>query len=127
MQQFLTKNNIHSGYRISGTIIVSNKKPLLLPQFLLIFRKAQAGELVEESGLSKLAKLTEISVEEVGVGGAKNFFEAKVNIVIFTFNFVYFVMNWVGTIMVYYMIINLYKSCACGVESLKKCFKVLYR
>lgn len=62
-------------------------KKFLLPQFLLIFRKAQAGELVEESGLSKLAKLTEISVEEVGVGGAKNFFEAKV-FGIFTFHFV---------------------------------------
>lgn len=47
-------------------------------EFLLIFRKANAGELVEESGLSKLAQLTEISVEEVGVGGAKNFFEAKI-------------------------------------------------
>nr|CAD7435054.1 unnamed protein product [Timema monikensis] len=45
--------------------------------FLLIYRKANAGELLEESGLSKLAKLTEISVEEVGVGGAKNFFQAK--------------------------------------------------
>lgn len=51
-------------------------------QFLLIYRKAKAGELVEESGLSKLAMLTEINVEEVGVGGAKNFFEAKVNICI---------------------------------------------
>jgi hypothetical protein len=49
-------------------------------QFLLIYRKAKAGELVEESGLSKLAMLTEINVEEVGVGGAKNFFEAKVSI-----------------------------------------------
>lgn len=48
-------------------------------QFLLIFRKANAGELLEESGLSKLAKLTEIDVVEVGVGGAKEFFEAKVN------------------------------------------------
>ncbi|XP_054265521.1 EF-hand domain-containing protein D2 homolog [Macrosteles quadrilineatus] len=47
-------------------------------EFLLIFRKAKAGELVEESGLSKLAQLTEISVEEVGVGGAKSFFEAKI-------------------------------------------------
>lgn len=47
-------------------------------QFLLIYRKAKAGELAEESGLSKLAMLTEINVEEVGVGGAKNFFEAKV-------------------------------------------------
>ncbi|KAJ8893654.1 hypothetical protein PR048_006254 [Dryococelus australis] len=45
--------------------------------FLLIYRKANAGELEEDSGLSKLAKLTEINVEEVGVGGAKNFFEAK--------------------------------------------------
>lgn len=47
-------------------------------QFLLIFRKANAGELIEESGLSKLARLTEIDVVEVGVGGAKEFFEAKV-------------------------------------------------
>lgn len=47
-------------------------------EFLLIYRKAKAGELVEESGLSKLAMLTEINVEEVGVGGAKNFFEAKI-------------------------------------------------
>ncbi|KAJ9599442.1 hypothetical protein L9F63_010057 [Diploptera punctata] len=47
-------------------------------EFLLIYRKAKAGELVEESGLSKLAMLTEIDVEEVGVGGAKNFFEAKI-------------------------------------------------
>lgn len=34
---------------------------------------------MEESGLSKLARLTEINVEEVGVGGAKDFFEAKVS------------------------------------------------
>lgn len=47
-------------------------------EFLLIFRKAQAGELLEDSGLSHLARLTEINVDEVGVGGAKNFFEAKI-------------------------------------------------
>lgn len=47
-------------------------------EFLLIFRKANAGELLEESGLSKLAKLTEIDVIEVGVNGAKEFFEAKI-------------------------------------------------
>jgi hypothetical protein len=47
-------------------------------EFLLIFRKANAGELLEESGLSKLAKLTEIDVVEVGVNGAKEFFEAKI-------------------------------------------------
>ncbi|XP_014246785.1 EF-hand domain-containing protein D2 homolog [Cimex lectularius] len=47
-------------------------------EFMLIFRKAKAGELVEESGLSQLAKLTEIDVDQVGVGGAKNFFEAKI-------------------------------------------------
>ena len=53
-------------------------------QFLLIYRKAKAGELAEESGLSRLAELTEINVEEVGVGGAKDFFEAKVIICVAT-------------------------------------------
>lgn len=31
-----------------------------------------------DSGLSQLARLTEINVDEVGVGGAKTFFEAKI-------------------------------------------------
>lgn len=43
----------------------------------MIYRKARAGELTEES-LKRLAVLTEINVEEVGVYGAKEFFEAKV-------------------------------------------------
>ena len=47
-------------------------------EFLLIFRKSAAGELDLESGLGQLATLTEVDVDEVGVGGAKNFFEAKV-------------------------------------------------
>jgi len=47
-------------------------------EFLLIFRRAKAGELQTESGLGQLARLTEINVDEVGVGGAKNFFEAKI-------------------------------------------------
>ena len=47
-------------------------------EFMLIFRKAAAGELREDSGLGMLAKECEINVEEVGVGGAKDFFEAKV-------------------------------------------------
>ena len=47
-------------------------------EFLLIFRKAAAGELDLQSGLGQLASLTEVDVDEVGVGGAKNFFEAKV-------------------------------------------------
>lgn len=55
-----------------------NDNKISFREFLLIFRKAAAGELLEESGLSKLAKLTEINVEEVGVGGAKDFFEAKI-------------------------------------------------
>jgi hypothetical protein len=46
---------------------------------LLIFRKFAAGELEEDSGLGVLAKQCEINVDEVGVGGAKDFFEAKVN------------------------------------------------
>lgn len=54
--------------------------PLLfsLPQFLLIFRKAAAGELQEDSGLHVLARLSEIDVSTEGVKGAKSFFEAKV-------------------------------------------------
>jgi len=47
-------------------------------EFLLIFRKAKAGELEAGSGLSELARLTEVNVDEVGVGGAKQFFDAKI-------------------------------------------------
>lgn len=47
-------------------------------EFLLIFRKAAAGELNADSGLSVLAKQCEVDVDEVGVGGAKDFFEAKI-------------------------------------------------
>ncbi|CAN9515975.1 unnamed protein product [Ophioblennius macclurei] len=47
-------------------------------EFLLIFRKAAAGELAEGSGLSVLAQLSEIDVSTEGVKGAKSFFEAKV-------------------------------------------------
>uniref|UniRef100_A0A8C5MYM3 EF-hand domain family member D2 n=1 Tax=Leptobrachium leishanense TaxID=445787 RepID=A0A8C5MYM3_9ANUR len=47
-------------------------------EFLLIFRKAAAGELEEDSGLHALARLSEIDVSTEGVKGAKNFFEAKV-------------------------------------------------
>lgn len=47
-------------------------------EFLIIFRKFAAGELDQESGLGQLAKRTEIDVDQVGVGGAKTFFEAKI-------------------------------------------------
>ncbi|XP_033084780.1 EF-hand domain-containing protein D2 [Trachypithecus francoisi] len=47
-------------------------------RFLLIFRKAAAGELQEDSGLCVLARLSEIDVSSEGVKGAKSFFEAKV-------------------------------------------------
>merc|ERR1712002_1424519 len=47
-------------------------------EFLLIFRKASLGEL-QIDGLKRLAELSEIDVGAEGVGGAKNFFEAKVN------------------------------------------------
>ncbi|XP_007520429.1 EF-hand domain-containing protein D1 [Erinaceus europaeus] len=47
-------------------------------EFLLIFHKAAAGELQEDSGLMALAKLSEINVALEGVKGAKDFFEAKV-------------------------------------------------
>lgn len=52
--------------------------PALVSQFLLIFRKAAAGELQEDSGLHALARLSEIDVSTEGVKGAKSFFEAKV-------------------------------------------------
>ncbi|GJQ86104.1 hypothetical protein Trydic_g15260 [Trypoxylus dichotomus] len=47
-------------------------------EFLLVYRKAKAGELHEDSGLAKLAALTEVDVDKVGVNGAKEFFEAKI-------------------------------------------------
>ncbi|KAM4704061.1 EF-hand domain-containing protein D2 [Rhinophrynus dorsalis] len=47
-------------------------------EFLLIFRKAAAGELQEDSGLHALARLSEIDVSIEGVKGARSFFEAKV-------------------------------------------------
>nr|ACO95323.1 EF-hand domain family, member D1 (predicted) [Dasypus novemcinctus] len=47
-------------------------------EFLLIFHKAAAGQLHEDSGLMVLAKLSEVDVTLEGVQGAKNFFEAKV-------------------------------------------------
>ncbi|XP_056897091.1 EF-hand domain-containing protein D2-like [Takifugu flavidus] len=49
-------------------------------EFLLIFRKAAAGELAD-SGLCALAELFEIDVSSEGVKGAKSFFEAKVHAV----------------------------------------------
>ncbi|XP_065156118.1 EF-hand domain-containing protein D2 homolog [Atheta coriaria] len=48
-------------------------------EFLLVYRKARAGELDADSGLGQLAKLTEVDVDKVGVVGAKEFFEAKIN------------------------------------------------
>lgn len=48
-------------------------------EFLLIFRKAAAGELSEDSGLYEIyQQLEEVDVDKEGVKGAKNFFEAKI-------------------------------------------------
>jgi len=47
-------------------------------EFLLIYHKAKAGQLDADSGLHALAKITEIDINEVGVDGAKCFFEAKI-------------------------------------------------
>ncbi|XP_076832203.1 EF-hand domain-containing protein D1 isoform X2 [Brachyhypopomus gauderio] len=49
-------------------------------EFLLIFRRAAAGELREESGLMALARLSEISVSAEGVRSARDFFEAKAQV-----------------------------------------------
>lgn len=49
-------------------------------EFLLIFRKARAGELPEGSGLYEVYRLMdEIDVNKEGVLGAKTFFEAKID------------------------------------------------
>ncbi|XP_069775041.1 EF-hand domain-containing protein D2 [Narcine bancroftii] len=50
-------------------------------EFLLIFRKAAAGDLAEDSGLHVLAQLSEIDVSTEGVKGAKTFFEAKLQVI----------------------------------------------
>lgn len=48
-------------------------------EFLLIFRKAAAGEL-QSSGLNEVYKqMHEIDVDKEGVVGAKHFFEAKID------------------------------------------------
>lgn len=54
-----------------------NNYSIFLSQFLLIFRKAAEGTLEIGSGLAELARLAEIDVDETGVRGAKDFFEAK--------------------------------------------------
>ncbi|CAH1116272.1 unnamed protein product [Phaedon cochleariae] len=51
---------------------------LSFQEFMLVFRKARAGALDEDSGLGQLARLAEIDVDKVGVCGAKEFFEAKI-------------------------------------------------
>lgn len=51
-------------------------------EFLLLFRKAKAGEFGHENPLmnlySKYMELESVDVEEIGVKGAKSFFESKV-------------------------------------------------
>jgi len=47
-------------------------------EFMFLFRKAAAGELAEDSGLSLLAKQTDVDVGQVGVTGAASFFESKI-------------------------------------------------
>ncbi len=49
-------------------------------EFFMIFRKAADGELSDScSGLSELCNaVNEVNVSEVGVGGAKDFFQQKI-------------------------------------------------
>lgn len=56
-----------------------NDSKISFREFLLIFHKAAAGELEEDSGLSYLYRnVSEIDVDKEGVKGAKNFFTAKI-------------------------------------------------
>jgi len=47
-------------------------------QFLLIFRKAAAGELKNDGLMEVYRHIAEVDVGAEGVKGAKNFFQAKV-------------------------------------------------
>lgn len=47
-------------------------------EFMMIFRKAKAGELQCEGLVDMYKYMNEIDVDKEGVGGAKNFFEAKI-------------------------------------------------
>lgn len=64
-----------------------NDSKISFREFMLIYRKARAGDLSLDNPLNQLARLTEINVDEVGVGGAKNFFEAKIQQQILTNKF----------------------------------------
>lgn len=54
---------------------------LVFREFLLIFRKLCSGQFAgrsDDDGLSQLAQLVSVDVGDIGVGGAKNFFESKI-------------------------------------------------
>lgn len=79
MMEKLQAPQTHVGLKnMIAEIDEDNDGKVSFREFLLIFRKAAAGELEDGSGLSQLAKLAEVNVDEVGVGGAAKFFEAKV-------------------------------------------------
>jgi len=66
-----------------GEVDEDKDEALVFREFLLIFRKLFAGEFAgraDDDGLSQLAKLVSIDVGEIGVGGAKNFFEGKIHL-----------------------------------------------
>ncbi|XP_076315285.1 EF-hand domain-containing protein D2 homolog isoform X2 [Tachypleus tridentatus] len=65
------KNMIHE-------VDENNDNRIDFREFLMIFWRARAGELSANSGLLELANLANIDVEKAGVGGAKTFFEAKI-------------------------------------------------
>ncbi|XP_058807749.1 EF-hand domain-containing protein D2 homolog [Phymastichus coffea] len=79
MMEVLGAPQTHLGLKaMISEVDEDNDGRISFREFLLIYRKARAGELETDSGLGQLARLTEVNVEEVGVNGAKNFFEAKI-------------------------------------------------
>lgn len=61
-------------------IDIDNDGQVSFFEFVSIFAKSQKGELSAcHEGLSQLVNAVSVDVSEVGVGGAKNFFEAKSN------------------------------------------------
>ena len=66
--------------QVMKEIDMDNDGQVSFYEFVLIFSKSQKGELSScHEGLSQLVNAVSVDVSEVGVSGAKDFFEAKAN------------------------------------------------
>ena len=66
------------------SILIFNFQIIYSKTIIIIIRKLAAGDFAdrsEDDGILQLAKLCSVDVGDIGVGGAKNFFEAKIKMV----------------------------------------------